>query len=85
MYLELIGKGNRKYAIFILNMEGKKQFRFIGGKNVNVVITGNHRRKRVYKKYYDDEVAAVLSSSGSFSGMSAVKDWCLCYAQILTS
>ena len=59
-YLELLGKGNRKYAIFILNREGKKQLRFIGGKNVNVVITGNHRRKRVYKKYYDDEVAAVL-------------------------
>ena len=59
-YLELIGKGNRKYAIFILNKEGKKQLRFIGGKNVNVVITGNHRRKRVYKKYYDDEVAAVI-------------------------
>jgi len=59
-YLELLGKGNRKHAIFILNREGKKQLRFIGGKNVNVVITGNHRRKRVYKKYYDDEVAAVL-------------------------
>jgi len=59
-YLELLGKGNRKYAIFILNREGKKQLRFIGGKNVNVVTTGNHRRKRVYKKYYDDEVAAAL-------------------------
>jgi len=59
-YLELLGKGNRKYAIFILNREEKKQLRFIGGKNINVVITGNHRRKRVYKKYYDDEVAAVL-------------------------
>ena len=59
-YLELLGKGNRKYAIFILNREGKKQLRFIGGKNVNVVITGDRRRKRIYKKYYDDEAAAVL-------------------------
>ena len=59
-YLELIGKGNRKYAIFILNREGKKQLRFIGGKSVNVKITSTPRRKRVYKKYYDDEVAAVL-------------------------
>jgi len=59
-YLELIGKGNRKYAIFILNREGKKQLRFIDGKNVNIVITGNRRRKRIYKKYYDDEVASVL-------------------------
>ena len=59
-YLELLGKGNRKYAIFILNREGKKQPRFINGKNANVVTTGNHRRKRVYKKYYDDKVAAVL-------------------------
>ena len=49
-YLELIGKGNRKYAIFILNREGKKQLRFIGGKNVNMITTGNYRRKRVYKK-----------------------------------
>jgi len=59
-YLELFGKGNRKYAIFILSREGKKQLRFVGRRNVNVVITGNHRRKRVYKKYYDDVVAAVL-------------------------
>jgi hypothetical protein len=58
--LRLLGKGNRKYAIYTLNREGKKQLRFMGGKNVNVVITGNRRKKRVYKKYYDDEVAAVL-------------------------
>jgi len=59
-YLELVGKGNRKYAIYTLNREGKKQLRFIGGKNVNVVITSSRRKKRVYPKYYDDEVAAVL-------------------------
>jgi hypothetical protein len=59
-YLELIGGGNRKYAIHTLNREGKKQLRFIGGKNVNVVITGSCRKKRVYKKYYDEDVAQAL-------------------------
>jgi hypothetical protein len=59
-YLELIGGGNRKYAIYTLNREGKKQLRLIGNKYVNVEITSSTRRKRVYKKYYDDEVAKVL-------------------------
>ena len=80
-YLELIGKGNRKYAIFILNREGKKQLRFVEGKNVNVVITGNRRRKRVYKNITMTRSPQCLSSSGSFSGMSAEKDSSLCYAQ----
>jgi len=59
-YLKLLGKGNRKYAIHTLNREGKKQLRFTGGENVNVVITNATRRKRVYKKYYDGEVAKAL-------------------------
>src|SRR5215469_1179710 len=59
-YLKLLGKGNRKYAIYALNREGKKQLRYIGGKNVNVVISSTTRRKRTYPKYYDDEVARVL-------------------------
>jgi len=59
-YLELLGKGNRKYEIYALNREGKKQLRLLGGKYVNVIISSNHRKKRVYKKYYDDEVAEVL-------------------------
>jgi transposase InsO family protein len=59
-YLELIGGGNRKYAIYTLNREGKNQLRFINGKTVNVVITSNRRKKRVYKKYYDEAVAEVL-------------------------
>jgi len=65
-YLELIGGGNRKYAIYTLNREGKKQLHFINGKTVNVVITSNQRRKRVYKKYYDDEVAEALSKLWKF-------------------
>ena len=50
-YLKLLGGGNRKYAIYALNREGK---------NVNVVISNSIRKKRVYKKYYDEAVAQVL-------------------------
>jgi hypothetical protein len=59
-YLKLLSLVNRKHAIYTLNREGKKQLRFIDGKNINVIITSHHRKKRVYKKYYDDEVARVL-------------------------
>jgi tRNA A37 threonylcarbamoyladenosine dehydratase len=60
-YLKLLGGGNRKYAIFALNREGKKQLRLIDGENVNVIVTSRARRKRVYQKYYDDELAQALS------------------------
>jgi hypothetical protein len=59
-YLKLLGGGNRKYAIFTLNREGKKQLRLIGGKYVNVEISNKTRKKRTYKPYYDDEAAEVL-------------------------
>jgi len=59
-YLKLMGKGNRKYAIVILNREGKKQLRLIDNKYVNVEVTSASRRKREYKKYYDREVAEAL-------------------------
>jgi len=59
-YLKLLGGGNRKYSIFTLNRESKKQLRFIDGKNVNIVISSTVRKKRVYQKYYDEEVAQVL-------------------------
>jgi len=59
-YIKLLGGGNRKYAIYALNREGKKQLRFIGGENVNVVISSTVRKKRVYKKYYDEAVEQVL-------------------------
>lgn len=59
-YLMLLGGGNRKYAIFTLNRAGKKQLRFINGKYVNVEITGTVRNKRVYRPYYDSEVAGAL-------------------------
>jgi len=59
-YLELLGKGSRKYEIYALNREEKKQLRLIGDKYTNVKISSNHREKRVYKKYYDDEVAEAV-------------------------
>jgi hypothetical protein len=59
-YLKLLGGGNRKYAIYTLNREGKKQVRFIGGEKVNVIISSTTRKKRTYKKYYDEDVAKVL-------------------------
>jgi hypothetical protein len=70
--LKLLGKGNRKYAIFALNREGKKQLRLIDGKYANAEISTKTRRKPTYKPYYDDEAAEVLAANpGSFSGISA--------------
>ena len=59
-YLELLGKGNRKYEIYALNREGRKQLRLIDGKNVNLEISSSRRWKRVYQKYYYDEVARAV-------------------------
>jgi hypothetical protein len=59
-YLKLLGGGNRKYAIFTLNREGKKKLRLINGKYVNVEISTKVRRKRGYQPYYDNEVAEAL-------------------------
>jgi len=64
-YLALAG-GNRKYAIYRLNREGKRQLRQIGGEYVNVEITARVRKKRVYKSYYDKEVARALVSLWHF-------------------
>ena len=65
-YLELLGKGNRKYEIYALNREGKKQLRFLGGKNVNVEISSKVRKKRAYQKYYDEEVARAIITLWKF-------------------
>ena len=65
-YLELLGKGNRKYEIYALNREGKKQLRLVGSRYANVEITSRSRKKRVYKKYYDDAVAEVLINLWKF-------------------
>jgi hypothetical protein len=42
-YLKLLGKGNRKYAFFTLNREGKKQFR-------NPLINYFYPTKKNYEK-----------------------------------
>jgi transposase InsO family protein len=59
-YLKLMGGGNRKYAIVTLNREGKKQLRLIGGTYVNIAISSTIRKKRIYQKHYDEEVAEAL-------------------------
>jgi transposase InsO family protein len=65
-YLKLFGGGNRKYAIYLLNREGKKQLHFIDGENINVIISSATRKKRVYKKYYNQEVAKVIINLWKF-------------------
>jgi hypothetical protein len=79
-YLELIGKGNRKYAIFILNREGKKQLRFIGGKNVNMITTGNYRKKMVYNwikavNWYRMSIVKHAKKNGKWNDRKISKQW----------
>jgi transposase InsO family protein len=64
-YLGLVG-GNRKYAIFKLGREGKQQLRLIDGRYVNVRVSSGTRRKRVYARYYDEEVKKVLIKLWAF-------------------
>ena len=53
---------NRKYAITLLRNAGKTQARRINGKTVTVKITAQTRRKRVYQRYYGEDVEkAVLA------------------------
>ncbi|WP_169313398.1 integrase catalytic domain-containing protein [Treponema primitia] len=59
-YLRLTGSKSRKYAIFKLNRVGKTQLRSIGGETLNVNVVEKSRKKRVYKPYYDEEVANML-------------------------
>jgi transposase InsO family protein len=65
-HLKLIGKGSRKYEAFALNREGKKQSRLAGSKFANVEISGSRRKKRMYKKYCDDEAAKALITLWKF-------------------
>jgi hypothetical protein len=59
-YLALAG-GNRKYAIYKLNREGKKQLRLlVDGTYANVEISSKKRRKRVYTPCYGEDVKIVL-------------------------
>jgi hypothetical protein len=59
-YLVLTGSTSRKYAIFKLGRVGKTQLRVINGETLNVKIVEKNRKKRVYRPYYDAEVAEKL-------------------------
>ena len=58
---------NRKYAITLLRHAGKTQVRRMGGQTMKVKIAGQGRRKRVYRKYYDEPAErAILAIWGFF-------------------
>ena len=50
----------RKYAITILNSEGKTKLKWIDGKLVKLKITHKTKQKRKRERYYDADVAAML-------------------------
>jgi hypothetical protein len=53
---------NRRYALTLLRHPGKTQLRRMGNQTVKVSITALGRRKRVYKRMYDEPVEkAVLA------------------------
>jgi hypothetical protein len=58
-YLENTGY-NRKYAIHLLANEGLVKHCRIDGKPVKLAVTHGKRKKRVYQRYYDEEVQKAL-------------------------
>jgi hypothetical protein len=57
---------HRKYAISLLRYAGKIQLRRIGKQMVKVKITAGIRKKRVYKRYYDEAVEKAVLAIWSF-------------------
>ena len=57
---------HRKYAIALLQQAGKTQVRRIGKQTVKVKITAKTRRKRVYKRYYDEPVEKAVFAIWAF-------------------
>jgi hypothetical protein len=51
---------NRKYAIGLLNAEGKVKIRYSGGKPLKVEIRHNAKKKRKRKRHYDEAVKEAL-------------------------
>jgi hypothetical protein len=51
---------HRKYAISILNGEGKEKVFIIDGKPVKAHAAHKTRKKRIYKRYYDEPVARAV-------------------------
>ena len=57
---------HRKYAIALLQHAGKTQLRRIGNKTVKVKITSKTRKKRVYKRFYDEPVENAILAIWAF-------------------
>jgi hypothetical protein len=57
---------HRKYAIYLLRHAGKTQLRRIGKQTVTLKITAVKRKKRVYKRYYDEAVEKAVLAVWSF-------------------
>jgi transposase InsO family protein len=57
---------HRKYAIALLQHAGKTQLRYINKQTVNVKITARTRKKRVYLRYYDENVEKAVLAIWSF-------------------
>ena len=62
-----LGTGyHRKYAIALLKNAGKTQVKRIGNKMVKVKITARTRKKRLYKRFYDEQVEKVVLDIWAF-------------------
>jgi hypothetical protein len=57
---------HRKYAITMLQHAGKTQLRRIGKQSVNVKISAKARKKRVYKRYYNEPVEKAVLAIWNF-------------------
>jgi hypothetical protein len=67
----------RKYAIALLRNAGKTQLRRTGkNKTVKVRISARTRKKRAYKRFYDEPAEKASLPSGAFSVPSAANAWC---------
>jgi len=52
----------RKYAIHLLANEGKERLLSVGGRTARLKVTHSARKKRVYKRTYDEAVRAALEA-----------------------
>jgi len=57
---------HRKYAITLLRHAGKTQLRQIGSQTMKVKITTKTRKKRVYKRFYDEPVEKAILAIWAF-------------------
>jgi hypothetical protein len=57
---------HRKYAVSLLRHAGKTQLRRMGKQTVNVKITAVTRKKRVYRRYYDEAVEKAVPAVRAF-------------------